>query len=68
MAYTNGMPLTNKITSDQDIEYLIRFQNTGTDTAFKVVIRDQLDKNLDWNSFEVLSSSHPYSLQWMMEV
>ncbi|MBK7465413.1 MAG: T9SS type A sorting domain-containing protein [Saprospiraceae bacterium] len=61
MAYTNGMPLTNKITSDQDIEYLIRFQNTGTDTAFKVVIRDQLDKNLDWNSFEVLSSSHPYS-------
>jgi uncharacterized repeat protein (TIGR01451 family) len=61
MAYTNGVPLTNKITSDQDIEYLIRFQNTGTDTAFKVVIRDQLDKNLDWNSFEVLSSSHPYS-------
>jgi uncharacterized repeat protein (TIGR01451 family) len=62
MAYSNGMPLSNKITSEQeDIEYLIRFQNTGTDTAFKVVIRDQLDKNLDWNSFEVLSSSHPYS-------
>ncbi|HUN17616.1 MAG TPA: T9SS type A sorting domain-containing protein, partial [Saprospiraceae bacterium] len=62
MAYSSGMPLSNKITSEQEyIEYLIRFQNTGTDTTFKVVLRDQLDKNLDWNSFEVLSSSHPYS-------
>jgi len=39
--------------------YTIRFQNTGTDTAFNIVIRDQLDEYLDWNSLEVLASSHP---------
>ncbi|MEM1119064.1 MAG: FG-GAP-like repeat-containing protein, partial [Bacteroidota bacterium] len=41
--------------------YTIRFQNTGNDTAFNVVIRDQLDDNLDWSSLTVLSSSHPQS-------
>ena len=32
----------------QDLHFRIRFQNTGTDTAFNVVITDQLDENLDW--------------------
>ena len=42
-----------------DLEYLIRFENTGNDTTFTVVIRDTLDADLDLNSFEILSSSHP---------
>lgn len=42
----------------ESIEYLIRFQNTGTDTAFTVVIKDQLDENLDWYSIDVLGYSH----------
>jgi uncharacterized repeat protein (TIGR01451 family) len=41
-----------------DLEYLIRFENTGNDTAFTVVVRDTLDANLDLNSFELLGSSH----------
>ena len=40
------------------LEYTVRFQNTGTDTAFVVIIRDQLDANLDWFTFEPLISSH----------
>ena len=40
------------------LEYIIRFQNTGTDTAFVVIIRDELDVNLNWLTFEPLSSSH----------
>lgn len=40
------------------LEYLIRFQNTGNDTAFTVVIRDQLDDDLLLSSFEVVGSSH----------
>ena len=44
------------------LEYLIRFQNTGTDTAFNVVINDQLDANLDWESFRLLSVSHPVNI------
>ena len=44
------------------IHYLIRFQNTGTDTAFDITIRDTLDSKLDWNSFEMVASSHTYQL------
>jgi ELWxxDGT repeat protein len=40
------------------LDYTIRFQNTGTDTAFNVVLRDTLDLNLDSKTFEILSNSH----------
>ncbi len=43
-----------------EFEYLIRFQNTGTDTAHNVVIRDQLHDNLDWSSLTTIASSHPF--------
>ncbi len=45
----------------QDIEYLIRFQNTGTDTAFKVVIVDVLPPELDLATVRPGASSHPYT-------
>ncbi len=41
------------------LDFTIRFQNKGNDTAFIVVIRDTLDANLDPASFEVISFSHP---------
>lgn len=41
-----------------ELEYSIVFQNTGTDTAFTVVIRDTLDASLDINSMQVLLSSN----------
>ncbi|HET6766416.1 MAG TPA: IPT/TIG domain-containing protein, partial [Chitinophagaceae bacterium] len=44
------------------INYIVRFQNTGTDTAFDVTVRDTLDSKLDWNSFEMMASSHSYQL------
>lgn len=40
------------------IEYLVRFQNTGTDTAHTVIIKDQLDDNLNWTSIIPLACSH----------
>ncbi|MFT3909214.1 MAG: hypothetical protein QM737_07270 [Ferruginibacter sp.] len=49
-----------KLTSLNDpLHYMIRFQNTGTDTAFNVVVVDTLSNNYDWNSFEFIGSSHP---------
>ncbi|MEO1450629.1 MAG: PKD domain-containing protein, partial [Bacteroidota bacterium] len=36
---------------DGNLRYTVRFQNTGTDTAFYVVIRDELDPDLDPASF-----------------
>jgi uncharacterized repeat protein (TIGR01451 family) len=44
----------------QDLEYLIRFQNTGTDTAFRVVLRDTLNTWLDPMSVELGSASHAF--------
>lgn len=43
-----------------ELVYTIRFQNTGTDTAFTVVVRDTLDALLDWNTFRPLGASHPF--------
>ncbi|MCB0771545.1 MAG: SprB repeat-containing protein [Flavobacteriales bacterium] len=46
---------------DQWVDYVVRFQNTGTDTAFTVVIRDELEADLDIESLEILGASHPYT-------
>ena len=54
---TGEMPL-----SDRELRYLIRFQNTGTDTAFRVVVVDTLSAMLDWSTLKTLSASHPYRL------
>lgn len=43
--------------------YTVRFQNTGNDTAFNVVIRDTLDTNLDVSTFNIVHSSHRSNLQ-----
>jgi len=40
------------------IKYQIRFQNTGSDTAFNVFIEDVISDDLDINSFRVGASSH----------
>jgi Secretion system C-terminal sorting domain/FG-GAP-like repeat len=45
----------------QKLDYTIRFQNTGTDTAQSVLIKDQLNQYLDWSSLQILASS--YSVQ-----
>jgi hypothetical protein len=46
-----------------EIEYLIRFQNTGTDTAFTVIIRDELTEALDPATIKPGPSSHPYRFE-----
>ncbi|MBL7946775.1 MAG: DUF11 domain-containing protein [Flavobacteriales bacterium] len=49
--------------ADEWIDYTIRFQNTGTDTAFNVVITDTLPDNLDPGSIEWGAASHPHTRQ-----
>jgi uncharacterized repeat protein (TIGR01451 family) len=44
------------------LNYLIRFQNTGNDTAFNIYVRDTLDSDLDPGTLRVTASSHPYQL------
>ncbi|MBY0424083.1 MAG: hypothetical protein K2Q22_00470 [Cytophagales bacterium] len=48
----------NQISSGGFIDYNIRFQNTGTDTAFTVLIADTLSPKLLFNTLELVSTSH----------
>jgi len=63
-----GFPLgygaSHFIEQGTDIEYLIRFQNTGTDTAFTVVLRDTLSPWLEPASVRPGASSHPYTFEF----
>ncbi|MEZ4927035.1 MAG: hypothetical protein R3A50_12195 [Saprospiraceae bacterium] len=54
-----GIGIGHHIEKTEPLRYLIRFQNTGTDTAFTVVIRDTLSPLLDIETLQIGSSSHP---------
>lgn len=60
----HGLGSPGYIAPDQQLEYLVRFQNTGNDTAITVMLRDQLDANLDWSTFQIISCSHMMNA-WM---
>lgn len=45
-----------------ELEYLIRFQNTGNDTAYTVYVIDSLDRNLQIESLKLGAISHPYQV------
>ena len=42
--------------------YTIRFQNTGTDTAFYVRVKDEIPANLNLSTLKVINASHAYQL------
>lgn len=53
------------VKANTDLEYLIRFQNTGTAPAHFVVIRDTLSSLLDPGSLGLGAASHPYT--WTLD-
>ncbi|MBK8805142.1 MAG: hypothetical protein IPO21_00260 [Bacteroidales bacterium] len=53
-----GLTENGYVGMEQELTYLIRFQNTGNDTAFIVDVRTTLDENLDPLSFKLLAASH----------
>lgn len=57
------LPENTVLAGEEWLEYLIRFQNTGTDTAFTVEVRDTLQLDaFDSFSFEMLDASHGYEV------
>ena len=65
--FPKGFCQAHYIRATQDIEYKIRFQNTGTDTAFNIVITDTLSQYLSPASVRPGSSSHPYEFELLGE-
>ncbi len=51
----------HNILPETPLEYTIRFQNTGTDTAFTVVLRDTLAASLDLATLRLGAASHDYT-------
>jgi uncharacterized repeat protein (TIGR01451 family) len=62
---TPAVALPQAVLNGLDLDYLIRFQNTGTYPAARVVITDTLSSDLDASSFHFIASSHPCT--WSME-
>ncbi|MCB9250998.1 MAG: T9SS type A sorting domain-containing protein [Flavobacteriales bacterium] len=48
------------IRNDQKLKYTIRFQNTGTDTAYHIYIVDSIPEHIDLSNLQITGSSHPY--------
>ncbi len=61
LGYPTGIGSEHLIRKADQLDYRIRFQNTGTDTAFTVVILDTLSEHLDLSSVRPGASSHDYS-------
>ena len=49
--------------TDEYLDYLIRFQNTGTASAINVRILDTLHPNLDYNTLKPINASHDYHIE-----
>ena len=57
---------TTELSTSPWLEYIIRFQNTGNDTAFTVKILNPIDTNkLNISSIEFVNASHPVNLNWI---
>ncbi len=59
--YPEGAGANNDVKRGTPLIYRIRFQNTGNDTAFKVVVRDSLPNNLDIATLRIGAASHSYT-------
>ncbi len=58
--YPVGYQEEHYIKANTDLEYKIRFQNVGTDTAFRVVIVDTISEFLNVQTIRPGASSHDY--------
>jgi uncharacterized repeat protein (TIGR01451 family) len=54
--------LFSSFTSNDYLEYTIRFENNGTAGALNITVNDLLDSKLDETSIVMLAASHTYSL------
>jgi hypothetical protein len=56
-------PTGNITLQDSLLNYQIRFQNTGTDSAHNIYILDTLSDKLDIHTLKVTGFSHPYKIE-----
>ncbi len=64
-SFVDGFQLREVIEENSSLEYKIRFQNTGSDTAFNVRIVDDLPEYFDASTIRPLVASHDFT--WHLE-
>ncbi|MDJ1481933.1 6-bladed beta-propeller [Cytophagaceae bacterium YF14B1] len=58
-----GTPTDHYTPTSTELKYTIRFQNTGTDYAYKVTVIDTLSEKLDIATLQIGAATHSYSLK-----
>ena len=58
-----GVGQQHYIYPNRPVDYLIRFQNTGTAPAYRVVVVDTISPHLNWASIRVGASSHAFEYE-----
>ncbi|WP_345162878.1 DUF7619 domain-containing protein [Pontibacter saemangeumensis] len=59
--FPTGVTAENFTPTNTALQYKIRFQNTGTDVAYRVVVVDTLSEHLDISTLQLGSASHSYT-------
>lgn len=63
LVFPAGIGDQHFVEANTDLEYMIRFQNTGTAPAIKVVILDTLSQSLDFSTIQSGAASHDYTFE-----
>lgn len=50
-----------QVAAEERLTYIIRFQNTGTWPATRVVLTDTLSTDLQWNTMQEIAASHAHT-------
>ncbi|WP_207431517.1 DUF7619 domain-containing protein [Sabulibacter ruber] len=58
-----GLTSEHYTPTNTPLRYTVRFQNTGTDVAYRVVVVDTLSNELDLSTLQIGAVSHPYQLE-----
>ncbi|MFN3404830.1 MAG: T9SS type A sorting domain-containing protein [Cytophagaceae bacterium] len=61
--FPSGITNNNFVSGEEELEYMIRFQNEGNDDAYKVLVLDVLDESLDLETFIPGITSHPCKVE-----
>lgn len=57
-----GLYAEHYVPETGELEYTLRFQNTGTAQAYTISIADSIDTDLDMSTFQPGLASHPYTV------
>jgi uncharacterized repeat protein (TIGR01451 family) len=67
MGFPLGWKDEHYLEPGREIEYRVRFQNTGNDTAFLVIIRDTLSDVFNLQTLRPGAASHPYEYELTLD-